>query len=71
MGGRELVADTDYTWSKNTGSLSVPNVSGDLDITIQSEAGCLTAGTQILLADGTTKAIENITYNIFSRFTHC
>ena len=63
MGGRELVAGTDYTWSKNTGSLSVPNVSGDLDITIQSVAGCLTAGTQILLADGTTKAIENITYN--------
>ena len=63
MGGRELVAGTDYTWSRNTGSLSVPNVSGDLDITIQSVAGCLTAGTQILLADGTTKAIENITYN--------
>lgn len=63
MGGRELVAGTDYDWSRNTGSLSIPNVSGDLDIAIQSKAGCLTAGTQILLADGTTKAIENITYD--------
>lgn len=64
MDGRTLTAGTDYTYSRNTGTLTVPNVTGDLDITVTAESwGCLTAGTQILLADGTTKPIEGIGYN--------
>lgn len=64
MDGRTLTAGTDYTYSRNSGTLTVPNVTGNLDITITAERwGCLVAGTQIMLADGTTKAIEDVTYD--------
>ena len=68
MGGRDL-DESQYT-SSGSGvnyHLSIPNVSGAITINIQVDTngggGCLVEGTEILLWDGTTKKIEDITYN--------
>ena len=63
MGGRTLAAGTGYTYSRDDGSLVIPNVSGDITITASAVTTCLIRGTKILLADGTTKPIENVTYS--------
>ena len=62
MNGQALVSGTDYSYSKSNGNLSIPNVSGDIVITA-SARGCLIEGTKVLLADGTQKNIEDITYD--------
>ena len=62
MGTSTLRAGTDYTYSSDSGAISIPNVSGD--ITIRGEArSCLIEGTDILLADGSTKKVEDINYD--------
>jgi len=63
MNGRTLTAGTDYTYSSNSGNISIPNVDGDITITATcSSNGCLIEGTLIALADGTSKPIEDISY---------
>lgn len=59
MGGRTL-SSNEFEYSSSTGQLSIPNVTGDLVIT--GDASCLIKGTMIMLADGTTKPIEEIGY---------
>lgn len=63
MGGKTLNANTDYTYSQNTGEIKINNVTGDITITATAAGTCLIKGTEVLLADGTTKKIEDITYN--------
>lgn len=61
MGGRTLTQGTDYTF--NNSVLSIPNVDGNLKITINTkEDSCLVKGTKITLANGKTKNIEDINY---------
>ena len=64
MNGHTL-SSNEYTFNQNNGNLSIPNVSGNITITIntQSNGGCLIEGTQVMLWDGSTKNIEDITYN--------
>ncbi len=61
MGGVTLTQGSQYSYNSNNGSVSIPNVTGDISISGRSE-GCLVEGTKILLANGKTKKIENITY---------
>ena len=72
MGGRTLSEGTDYTMSLSNGAYTfrIPNVSGNINITIavtQNSGGfdppCLAEGTEVLLWNGTTKKIEDVTYN--------
>ena len=63
MGGRTLAAGTDYTYTRNNGRVSIPNASGNITITAAAAGGCLIEGTDILLADGSTKKVEDITYD--------
>ena len=61
MGGVETTAfNYDYD---NTGAFSISNVTGNLVITGSGRRTCLIKGTKILLANGTYKNIENITYS--------
>lgn len=65
MGGRTLQRNSGYTWSTNnsTGTLSVPNVNGNITVNITSYGGgCLVEGTKIKLANGKFKKIEDIRY---------
>jgi len=71
MGGRTLVENTDYSYtaSGNNGiNLTIPNVSGNITINITTTTSggggiCLVEGTKITLWDGSTKNIEDITYD--------
>ena len=63
MGGTTLTAGTNYTYDSSTGDVEIPNVTGDIVITATANSQqCLVEGTKIRLANGTTKNIENITY---------
>ena len=68
MGGTTLT-DNDYTYTRNNNgnaTIKIPNVTGDVVITATGEnqgGVCLLEGTPILLANGKTKKIEDITYN--------
>lgn len=65
MGGSTLQRNSGYTWSTNngTGTLSVPNVNGNITVNITSSGGgCLVEGTKIKLANGKFKKIEDIRY---------
>ena len=61
MGGTTLNANS-YTYTQNNGNISIPNVTGDLNIRVTANFACLVKGTKILLANGKYKNIENITY---------
>lgn len=63
MNNVPLTANTDYTYDSSTGEISIPNVNGDITITASASGVCLIEGTQITLADGSTKNIENIGYD--------
>ena len=64
MGGQTLVAGTDYTYDSSSGRIVINRVTGDIHIVASAESNqCLVEGTQILLADGTTKNIEDINYD--------
>ena len=55
MGG-ETLDSSQYTYSNNTGELSIPNVTGDLTINGNApQGGCLIQGTKIKLANGKEK----------------
>lgn len=64
MGG---TATTNFTYNRNNGNISIPNVTGNLIITVTGTYNggtpCLVEGTKIRLADGTTKLVDNITYD--------
>ena len=63
MGGQTL-ANNSYTYNANNGTLRIPNVTGDLNITGATGGNvCLIKGTKILLADGKYKNIEDIRYD--------
>ena len=64
MGGQTLSAGTDYTYDSSSGKIVINRVTGDISISGSAESNqCLVEGTKILLADGTTKKIEDIKYN--------
>ena len=64
MGGNTLTQGTGYTYDSSTGAVEIPNVTDDLVISATANyQQCLVEGTKIRLANGTTKNIENITYN--------
>ena len=57
-------SDYEYISSgTNAGRVTVNNVSGDIQIKAEMEQSCLIEGTEIMLADGTTKPVEDITYH--------
>ncbi len=58
MGGVTLSNNNGYTY--NNGTLRIPNVTGDLEITA---SGCLVKGTKIMLANGKYKNVEDIRYD--------
>lgn len=68
MGGTTL-STSDYTYTRNNngvGTITIPNVTGNVVITATgtNQGGvCLLEGTPILLANGKTKNIEDITYD--------
>lgn len=61
MGGTNFYA---FTYSSDTGILTIENVSGDITIKANaaSKGTCLVEGTKILLANGKYKNIEDIKY---------
>ncbi len=63
MGGTTLSTD-DYTYNQNSGLLTIPRATGDINITGAAEQGgiCLIEGTKVKLANGKEKNIEDITY---------
>ena len=65
MDDRTLDA-SEYTYTRtgtNAGNVRVDNVSGDIQITaVIDTSACLVEGTLITLADGTTKPVEEVTY---------
>ena len=62
MGNKTLsTSNNEYTYNSSSGAISIPNVTGDITITATGRT-CLAKGTKILLADGTYKNIEDITY---------
>ena len=60
MGGQSC----NYTYDSDSGLITVPDVTGDIVVTatVQEKTFCLVKGTQILLANGTCKNIENVKY---------
>lgn len=65
MDGTTLTT-SQYSYSasgSNAGRVVINNVSGDIEITAVMDASCLIEGTEIVLADGTTKPVEDITYH--------
>ena len=62
MGGKTLESGTDYTYTRSSGKVSIPNVTGNLVISGTARNSCLVEGTKITLANGKTKNIEDITY---------
>lgn len=69
MGGNDI---TNTAYNTNNNRITINNVTGDIVITIETEdesSGgggnfpCLVEGTKVTLYDGTTKNIEDITYN--------
>ena len=76
MGGNTL-STNDYTYTRNNngvGTITIPNVTGNIVITATGTANggvCLLEGTPILLANGKTKKIEDITYDdLLTVFDH-
>lgn len=64
MNGSALSSGTDYTYDSSSGNIIINRVTGDVHIQAQAESNqCLVEGTPILLADGTTKNIEDINYD--------
>lgn len=63
MNGETLTSGTDYTYSSQTGEITIVSVTGDIVITASATSGCLAEGTKILLASGSWKNIEDITYD--------
>ena len=63
MGGNTLTSGTDYTYSSSSGKITINKVTGDITITASGTWSCLVEGTKILLANGKTKNVEDITYN--------
>ena len=68
MGGRTLSSGSNgFNWNRSSnsqGTLTVYNVSGDIELTATATSGtCLVEGTKVLLANGQYKNIENINYD--------
>ena len=64
MNGITLNSGTDYTYDSSSGNVIINKVTGDINIVASAEDNqCLVEGTPILLADGTTKNIEDINYD--------
>lgn len=64
MDGVILSVNDDYTYNSSTGLITINKVTSD--VTIEATGNwniCLVKGTKIRLSDGTTKNIEEITYN--------
>jgi len=59
----EETLENNYTYNNNSGRLTIPNVTGDLNIQGSTTGGCLIEGTKVKLASGKTKNIEDIQYD--------
>lgn len=62
MNGRELSSSA-YSYDASTGVLSIPNVTGDLNIYARRPTTCLIEGTRISLWQGGAKKIEDVKYD--------
>ena len=60
MGGQRITSG--YTYNSNNGSFSMTKVTGNVTITGRCTWSCLAEGTQILLANGKYKNIEDVNY---------
>lgn len=65
MGGIILTSDTDYTYDSTTGTIYIKKITNDVTISAKASGGdsCLIEGTQIALANGKTKNIEDVSYD--------
>ena len=63
MGGNTLTSGTDYTYDSSGGTITINKITGDVTITASATSVCLVKGTKITLSDGTTKNIEDISYD--------
>lgn len=63
MNGVTLTQNTDYTYDSSSGQITINRVTGDISITATAPNSCFIEGTKIMLADGTTKNIEDINYD--------
>jgi len=63
MNGTRLTTSA-YSYSSDTGVVSIPNVNGDITIRAMADWSgiCLVEGTKVRLADGSKKNIEDINY---------
>ena len=53
-----------YTYSNSSGQITINNVTGPITITAQARTTtCLVEGSKVLLANGSYKNIEDVTYN--------
>lgn len=53
-----------YTYNASSGNFSIENITGDVTITASGyNVPCLIEGTKVLMADGTTKNVEDIDYD--------
>ncbi len=59
MGGTDIT----NTAVSNNNTITINNVTGDIDITVRVTPTCLVEGTNITMYDGTTKRIEDVRYN--------
>ena len=57
MGGNTV----NNAWNSRTNTVTINNVSGNIVITVSAQ--CFVEGTKIMLWDGSTKNVEDITYN--------
>ena len=62
MGGQQLGTSA-YSYSASSGVLTIPNVTGDLNIYARRPTTCLIEGTEISLWNGGTKKIEDVKYD--------
>ena len=62
MGGQQLGTSA-YSYSASSGVLTIPNVTGDLNIYARRPTTCLIEGTEISLWNGSTKKIEDVKYD--------
>ncbi len=62
MGGSRL-SNSAFTYNSDTGALTIPNVTGNLNISASINNGCLVEGSLIELWDGSQKKVEDIAYS--------
>ena len=65
MGDTTLTAGRGYTYDSSNGQINITNVTGNITITANGvfNITCLVEGTKVLMADGSYKNVEDISYD--------